>query len=330
MPPNVYGDIGGRTAGFVVAELLTRGMPFLLLEKFGQSKPLPANSTQAMKFRRYLSLPLATTALSEGVTPSSKRLTSQDITMTLSQYGDVVEITDVVQDTHQDPVLKEITTILGEQAAKTIETVRYGVLRAGTSVAYANGVQRTDVNSVLSLNLQRKITRALKSQNCEPITSTIKSTPNFNTESVLPSYVALCHTDVEQDIRALPGFIDVKDYGAVTPWEAEIGSCESVRYLCSPIYASFADAGGAAGGTHLSTSGTSCDIYPILYFGRNAYAISALKGQFAIVPKIVNPETPSKSDILGQRGGAGWKSMQGAVILNDLWMCRAEVAVTYL
>ena len=53
----VYGDISPRTAAYAEKELLKRGLPFLVLEKFGQAKPLPENSTKVMKFRRYNALP---------------------------------------------------------------------------------------------------------------------------------------------------------------------------------------------------------------------------------------------------------------------------------
>ena len=72
MAVTTYGDITPRTAAYVVVELLKRAMPYLVLEKFGQAKSLPANKTQSMKFRRYNSLGLRTTPLVEGVTPASE------------------------------------------------------------------------------------------------------------------------------------------------------------------------------------------------------------------------------------------------------------------
>jgi N4-gp56 family major capsid protein len=83
----VYGDITPRTAAYVVVELLKRAMPYLCLEKFGQAKSLPGNKTQTMTWRRYNSLALATTALTEGVTPAGKKLTATDLSTTLHQYG---------------------------------------------------------------------------------------------------------------------------------------------------------------------------------------------------------------------------------------------------
>jgi len=34
-----YGDISPRTAAYAVAQMLKRGLPYLVLEKFGQSLP---------------------------------------------------------------------------------------------------------------------------------------------------------------------------------------------------------------------------------------------------------------------------------------------------
>ena len=319
-----YGDISPRTAGYVASELLARGIPYLIIEKFGQGKPVPMNNTKSQIFRRYEALDATPNALSEGVTPTAKKLTKTDITATLTQYGDLVEVSDVVQDTHEDPVLMEAVEILSEQAAQMIETVRYGIIKAGTNVFYANGSARNAVNTAISLSLQRRVTRALNRQNSRRITSVIRSTPSFGTQNVAPGYVALCHTDVEGDIRNMPGFQPTETYGAMH--EAEIGKVESVRYFGSSLYTPFADAGGAAGAM-LSTTGANADVYPVLYIGRDSYGIVPLKGKAAITPSVVNPK-PSAGDPLGQRGYAGWKSMQTAVILNDLWMARAEVAVS--
>lgn len=308
-------------------DLLKRAIPFLVLEKFGQVKTLPTNKSKTIVFRRYNALDATPNPLTEGVTPAAKQLTKTDISATLTQYGDRVEITDVVMDTHEDPVLQEAIEVLGEQAAQMVETVRFGVLKAGTNVFYANGGARNAVNTKLTTALQRKVTRALKRQNARPITNVVRSTPNYGTVNVLPSYIGLVHPDCENDIRDMTGFKGVEDYGSASPYESEIGKVEQVRYVSSTVFTPWADAGGVAGGTVLSTGGANADVYPVLYIGRDAYGIVPLKGQNAIVPMVVNPK-PSDSDPLAQRGHVGWKAMQTAVILNDLWMARAEVAVS--
>ncbi|MFW5489140.1 MAG: N4-gp56 family major capsid protein [Desulfovibrio sp.] len=326
MANTAYGDISPRTAAFAAADMLKRGLPHLVLERFGQAKTLPSNTSKVVSFRRYNSLSSTPTPLQEGVTPEAKKLSATDVDATLVQYGDRVTITDVVMDTHEDPVLTEAVDVLGEQAAEVIETVRFNILKAGTNTFYANGSQRSAVNSPLTLTTQRKITRSLKRQNARKITRVLRSTPDFGTQSVAPAYIALCHPDLENDIRGMNGFVPVESYGQLTPYESEIGKVEDVRYITTTVFEPFADTGGEAGAM-LSTSGTKADVYPVLYLGRDAYGIVALKGQHAITPLVVNPQ-PSDSDPLAQRGHVGWKSMQTAVILNDAWMVRAEVAAT--
>ena len=326
MTQTAYGDISPRTAAYAEKELLKRGLPYLVLEKFGQAKALPEHATKVIKFRRYNALSNTPTALTEGVTPAGQPLTVTDVTATLTQYGDKVTITDVILDTHEDPTLNESVALLGEQAAQMIEKMRFGVLKAGTNVLYANGASRAAVNTAISLSIQRRAVRALKRQNARFITTVVRSTPSFGTENVAPGFVALIHPDLEADVRSMTGFVPAEKYGTMTPWENEIGKCEDVRYLSSTIFAPFTDAGGAAG-SMLSTSGTAADVYPILYVARDAYGIIALKGMFALTPMVVNPK-PSDSDPLAQRGHVAWKAMQTCAILNDAWLCRVEVAAT--
>jgi N4-gp56 family major capsid protein len=221
-------------------------------------------------------------------------------------------------------VLKEATDILGEQAALSIETMRFNVLKAGTNVFYSGGTSRATVDEVCTIKVLRLVTRALKKQHARPITNIIRSTPSYGTTNIPPSFIAVGHTDLEADIRIQGGFLDVKDYGSVSPFEMEIGTISHFRFLLTPVFEPWLDSGAAKG----STLGTTySDVYPVLVFGRDAYAITALKGKYSITPTVINP-TPSKSDPLGQRGSVAWKTMQGCVILNDLWMARIECAAT--
>ncbi|WP_308776827.1 N4-gp56 family major capsid protein, partial [uncultured Bilophila sp.] len=256
MPPmTTTGDISYRTAGYFSKQLLERSQPLLVLDKFGQPKPLPAHSTRTIKFRGYEHLPNQPKALIEGVTPQASKPTFKDIEATINQYGDWIELTDVLADTHEDPLISEFSDILGEQAAIMRERITAGVVLGGTNVFFsgetagAQATNRNGVNKPLTLELQRRVTRMLKRQLAMPITSFVSASPNFKTESVLPSYVAICHTDCEADIREMRGFLDVKDYGGGDkPMPGEIGSVEGVRYMCTTVFEPWADAGAAGNG----------------------------------------------------------------------------------
>lgn len=321
-----YGDISPAVAGHHAAELLKRAIPHMVLEKFGQSKPLPNNSTKVLIFSRYSALSNTPAALTEGVTPAGKSLTKTDITVTMQQYGDFVQITDQVMDMHDDPVLAETQEILGEQAGQMLERVRFNVLKAGTTVYYANGVARNAVNTVITRTLQRRVMKGLRRQNARTITSVVRSTPSYGTVNIKPAFVAVGHTDLQSDIEDMTGFKAPEDYGSLSSWENEIGAVGQVRYLTSTLFSPFADAGGAKGSME-STTGVNADVYPVIYIGKDSYACVPLKGKAGITPFVVNPK-PTDTDPLAQRGHAGWKAYHACVILNDAWLARAEVACT--
>lgn len=333
-----YGDISPRTAAYAYTEMLKHAEPVLVLGRFGQLKPLPKNKSQTIKFRRAIPYDPVTSPLVEGVTPSVKGTSFEDVTVTVQQWGDVHGLTDVIEDTHEDPVLKTQMMLTGEQAAATTEQVIFNVVKGGTSVYYANGASRAAVNTAISLNKQRAVVRALMRAKAKPITSVLSPSPNIGTSAVEAGFVAIAHTDLEPDIRAMAGFVPVAKYGSMKPiCPEEIGTVEKVRYILTPDLEPWADAGGAYGGTVLSTSGTSADVYPVLYFGQDAYGITPLKNQktkegnnLAVQPIVINPNSPNGNDPLGQRGYVGWKCWFAAVRLNETWMARLEVAASAL
>lgn len=323
--------ISQRTNVYAERQMLAHAGPVRVLEKTGPlTKQMPKNKSTVMKFRRPVPFEPATTPLQEGVTPSPTGFRFEDVTAQLEQYGEVGVITDVIEDTHEDPVLNELVVQLGENVGRTMEALDYAVLRGGTNVFYANGSQRTDVNTALSLSKLRALSRALKAQKAMKITQKLDSGPDYATFPIEGAYVMVGHTDLESDIRNLPGFKNVAEYAsrrAIS--EYEIGSCEDFRFLLSPDLDPFADAGGAKG-SMVSTTGTSADVYPMLAFGKEAWGQVALRGQGAISPSIIPVGQKTKDDPLGQRGYAGWKGWHSAVILNQLWMARLEVACTAL
>jgi N4-gp56 family major capsid protein len=327
-----YSDaaISPRTNVYAERQMLKHAMPVMVLEKLALTKQMPKNKTDTIKFRRPKIFTAATTPLVEGVTPNSTQFQYEDVSTSLKQYGMVIEVTDVIEDLAEDPVLNDASLQAGENIGRTIEALNYGVVRAGTGVTYQNGSGRSDVNTVLSLAKQRSVTRTLKTNKAQMITRMLSGSTSYKTSPVEAAYVAVGHTDLEADIRNLPGFVPVAEYGQRTPFCAEeIGSCEGVRYVLSPDLEPFADAGGAKGAT-VSTTGTSSDVYPIIFFGQDSWATVALRGQGAVSPSIIPVGQKTKDDPLGQRGYVGWKTWHAALILNQAWMHRLEVAVTAL
>lgn len=330
MATTTYGDISQRTAAWAATKMLEHQEPIILLGRFGDNKPVPKNKAQAVKFRRPIPFTISTTPLTEGVVPTAQQMQYEDVSATLAQYGAVVEITDVVQDLSEDPVLSSASELCGEQAGETCELVTWGVVKAGTNVFYANGTARTDLNTALTLNKQRAVIRGIKSNRGKKHTKMLGGSPNDNTTPIEAAFLAFGHTDLESDIRNLAGFTPVAEYGQRQPLPMEIGSVEDVRYMTSPVLNPFLAAGSSTLNSMTSAGGVNTDVYPIIYCAKNAYAHVSPQGKESMIPQILNPNVPRGGDPLGQKGTVGWKKYYVALILNQGWMARLEVCATDL
>lgn len=326
-----YAGISQRTTAWAATEMLAHAEPIVVLSKFGQAKPVPKNKADNVKFRRANPFAVSLTPLTEGVKPTSQALTYSDVPVSLAQYGAATEITDHVADMVEDPVLKDASILSGEQAAETMELVTWGALKAGTNVGYANGAARAAVNTAVKLGTVRAGVRALQAARGRPVTSMLDGSPKLGTKPVEGGYIAFGHTDLEQDIRGLTGFTSVANYGSRQPLcPQEVGSVENVRFILSPVLASFADAGGLSTTVVVSTTGNNADVYPLIICAKEAFGVVPLKGANAITPNVIQPDTADKSDPLGQIGFVSWKAYFAAVILNETWVYRIETGASQL
>lgn len=308
---------------FYDRNLLSRAQPNDVHGRFGQKRPISARSGNQIKFRRYSQLAAATTALTEGVTPSGSSLAVTDITSTLVQYGDYITLSDMVSLTNQDPVVTEATDVLGDQAGTTIDQVRRDVLVAGTNGAYASGVANrlALVNKITGPDLDKAI-RYLKGQNAKFMKEGIPPSDGVGTGAIRKAYIAIVHPDVEYDLEAISGFKPVSDYPAqMGVIEDEIGAYKNIRFVTSTNAKIWTDA------TTVLTAGykgvTKNDVYATLIFGAEAYGLSPLSGN-AMNTYVKALGSAGTADPLEQRSTVGWKATTITTILNQTWMVRLE------
>jgi N4-gp56 family major capsid protein len=314
---------------------------------------MPQNSTDTLVFRRTLPFGASTSGttientsryvgtpditasnfvLAEGVTPNSNTISFQDVSVQLQQYGVLFKYSSKVEQLYEDDIPGEMVKLTGETLAEVMEMVRYGVLKAGSTVVYANGSSRAAVNTPVSLNALRKSARTLESNRARRVTSRLAPGVNFGTRAVQPSYIVFVHTDAVSDIRNLPGFTRVEEYGSFKPiHDREVGACEDFRFISSPLLKSFAAAGASVGSSGmLSVGGTSVDVYPFIIIGEDAWGQVALKGMSAIKPVVLKASQTNHANPLGQFGYVGASTWFATVRLNDAFMARIEAGVTAL
>lgn len=328
------GQIPINIEGFYDRNLLERTIqPALLHHKFGQVRPLPKSMGSKITFRRYGSLAVNTTQLTEGVTPAGKVLSSTEITATMGQYGDFVTITDQLIDMGLDPILVEAGEILGDQAGLSLDTIYRAVLLAGTSVRYADGVaSRATIVKTIQVSDIQSVVRNLEQSNARKIRTMIAPTVKVSTTPIRPGFIAITHTDCRQDFENLEGFIPVEKYSSQKDvMEEEIGEIKGVRVLATTNAGIVPDAGGSAAtnGLVYTTADTACDVYQTIVLAKDAYGIIPLQ-QGNIENIVKKAKDSGTEDPLNQRSTSGWKAYTTAKILNDNYLIRIEHGVTAL
>lgn len=308
-------QIPAGVSAFYDRNMLERAVPALVHDKFGQTRPIPKNNSKSIKFRKYNALATATTALTEGVTPTSTQLSVTDITATVSQYGAYAVLTDIVSMTTEDAVITEATDVLGEQAGESLDVIYRDILNAGTNVYYANGVaNRASVAAAPATADLDAVIKTLKGQNAKKFTQMIQGSTKVNTYPIRPAFMAITHTDKISQYENLTGWKSVEEYASQGEVDMnEAGAYKNVRFLETTNAKVFSAAGAG-----------SIDVYSTLVFGKDAYGIVGLRGQRNI-ETIVKP-LGSGEDPLNQRATVGWKALATAKILNDSFMIRLETA----
>lgn len=280
----------------------------LVHDQFAQKRPIPKNGGKTIEFRKYSPLAKATTPLTEGVTPDGKKLTVTNITATVEQYGDYVELSDQLIMTAIDNNIVEATEQIGDQAGRTLDSITRDALAAGTNVIYAGGkTSRKALTSTdtLTVDLIEKAATQLKAANAPTING---------------SYVAIVHPYVSYDLRRSEEFIDVHKYtdGAVnTMFEGEIGRLGKVRFVESTEAKIWKDS---------TCPDESTAVFSTLVLGQNAYATTEVEGGGL---QTIIKQLGAGNDPLNQRATVGWKALKTSEILVDAYMVRIESLSAY-
>lgn len=294
-------------------DLLDNAEPELVHRQFGQKRPLPKNNGKTIEFRSYSQLPKALTPLTEGVTPNGRSLEVNDITATIAQYGDYVEISDLLDLTGYDPNILEANKLLGSQAGRTLDTITRNAISAGTNVMYQAKEDGTAV-----------ATRAGLTADCLLTIDTVFEAAAIlkakNTPKIDGSYVAIIHPYVAKDFmianREAGTWIDVNKYSNATKiFEGEIGKVAGVRFVESTeakIWGAGQD--GAPNGLA---------VFSTLVFGDGAYGVTDLEGG-GLQMFVKQLGSAGSADPLNQRATVGWKASTTSKILAEEFIVRIE------
>ena len=294
---------------FYEKRLIDQAEPALVHDQFGDPYPIPANGGKNIEFRKYDSLPKATTPLTEGVTPDGQTMNVSTVTAEVKQYGGWVPITDTLQLTAIDNNIVQATKIIASQAGRTLDTIVRDVLAGGTNVIYApkigEGGAETPVTSRATLDATCQLTSDLIARAATQLKA-------MNADPIGTSFVGIIHPYVAYELRRDPDWIDVHKYAQPDEiYNGEIGTLHGVRFVETSEAKIWKGTGCPAGLAVFST----------LILGAHAYGSTEIEGGGLehIVKQLGYGDDP-----LNQRASVGWKAHKTAERLVEQYMVRIE------
>jgi N4-gp56 family major capsid protein len=310
--------------------LLERSIPHLAFMKAAQKKPLKNREGKTINFRRYPSLAVSTTPLTEATTPSAASLTQNEVSASVNGYGNYVSYSDFIDYAGIDNNVLAATQVLGENMAQTIDQLLRSVAVTGTNVRFGTGANRNLQSSAnpLSLSMIEKAVTQLRIDNA-PVFYPRKADGSSNTQGY---YLGIIHPavfyDLFGDTRIQTMIQHVESQGLHSFEAPELGGVMWIQSTNAPKFAA-AGAGSPA-----------ADVYGTLIFGKDAFACVDPAWVGSELNKegysnsgagiIVKPLGSSGSnDALNQRGSIGWKTYMGSVILDQTRMIRIETGTAF-
>ena len=185
---------------FYEKRLIDQAEPRLVHDQFADYYPVPQNGGKTIEFRKYDSLPKASTPL-----------------------------TDVLQMTAIDNNVVQATRVLASQAGRTMDSITRDVLAGGTNVIYApklaaDGTE-TAVASRKTLDKTCTLTPKLFFQAAAQLGA-------MNADPIGDSYIAIIHPYAAYDLKTSKEFIEVHKYADPdTMFRGEIGKLGNIRFI---------------------------------------------------------------------------------------------------
>lgn len=294
---------------FYEKRLIDQAEPALVHDQFGDPYPIPANGGKNIEFRKYDSLPKATTPLTEGVTPDGQTMNVSTVTAEVRQYGGWVPITDTLQLTAIDNNIIQATKIIASQAGRTLDTIVRDVLAGGTNVIYAPKIGEGGVETAVTSRATLDATCQLTSDLIARAATQLKA---MNADPIGTSFVGIIHPYVAYELRRDPDWIDVHKYAQPDEiYNGEIGTLHGVRFVETSEAKIWKGTGCPAGLAVFST----------LILGAHAYGSTEIEGGGLehIVKQLGYGDDP-----LNQRASVGWKAHKTAERLVEQYMVRIE------
>jgi len=280
--------------------------------QFADKRPIPANSGKVIYFTRYTLPALATTALTEGTSPTAAAASSSTVSTTLAEYGYVQQHSSLVSLTNIDPELEKRTDVLAKQAGMSLDIITREAMFTDATVLLANAkalltaIAATDVMSAANV---RKAVRQLKTNFA---TGRTKAEADVDTNS--SEYVGIISEFAAYDLTSDTTWVNAHTYkDGDNLYNNEIGKLLGVRFTET---------------NQGKTEASTVTVYSNFIFGDQAYAAVDIAGSSDPKMIVKTPGPNDTSNPLNMYSTVGWYSLFAAKVLNPNFILNLKTGVT--
>jgi len=271
--------LSGAIKSMYEKRLLVRAVPRMVHGRWGVKARL--NGFGSYEWRRYESLSAVTSALTEGTTPSEQSApTLTQVTATPLFYGAWIGLSDELDMTSYDPIISEISGILGEQAGLSADTLIRNALTSGATKDYSG-----DQSARASLDAP------LHNITYEDF---LKGWTTLMAGNALPvangNYVCIMHPHTYASLMNDPTFVNMFEKREARDDASAIRSGFAGQILMCDVYVSSNAREYADGGVG------NDDVYSLLFIGDESYGVVGMAG---ITPEDVDTGGPEGKPLTG-------------------------------
>ena len=340
MAISTYSSPSTRT-GRAKRNILKHAIHKSVLEMSGEVFRQPVKSGDTVDFRQVVPFGattanpnvMATTAaahlIQEGSTPPPDSLVVLDTSVTVQKFGALYGYTEKQATLGENDIPEWMEEQLGERLGLVRELIYSGALQGCTNRFYSGGTSRATVSAPVTAAVLNRVVRNLMANHSVFVTKVLAPSQNYGTSSIQRCFMAFGHTNLQQDIEAIPGYTKVADYGQMSPaHEMELGCVGNIRFILSPDMPKIIDAGAAVGSTgNVSTGGSLADVYQLFVIAKDAWGHTAFRGIDAFKFNHIPVGNVDSFDPTGERGYVSATFYDAALVTNHGWMALVECAI---
>lgn len=267
------------------------------------------------------------------------------VTATMAKYGNVIQVTEELELMSVNARAMKFMITLGENAGATYNAVMAAEYANATQIRLGGGVGAvTAIVTAISANDVKFAVNLINRQGGIKFRPEGFGSQNIGTAPIRSSYMGICHVDVEEDLRDLPNFIPVENYGGYTStWTEEIGAVNGVRWIATEESTLItADAATTSAPGFRGTSDVLNDVYDSYVVAQEAVGSVGLGEQHTREIYMSGDRIPTIQMIRHEPGSAGagdplnelstiaWKGWLVGKILNNTWIVRIRTLASDL